>query len=71
MDARAAVFRALAPDELEDWAAERAAEAELVIADAWLPAVLENLAGVQAHSRRVADALRAAEDGHATEAGRR
>jgi hypothetical protein len=50
-------FRALGPDDLADWAAGRAADAELGVAEAWLPAVIETLAGVQDHSRRVAAAL--------------
>jgi hypothetical protein len=50
-------FRTVSHDGLEGWAADRAQSAGLAIDGTWLPAVLENLTVIQAHSKRVAAAL--------------
>lgn len=57
MRAEADRFRALGPEELADWTAGRAGEAGLSMDEPWLRVVIETLAGLQDHSRRVAAAL--------------
>jgi hypothetical protein len=58
---QASSFVRLDPDELDAWATARARLLDLKIDAAFRPAVLDNLAGLQAHAARMAEALAGAE----------
>jgi hypothetical protein len=54
-------FMTLDPVELEAWADARACDLDLPIAEAFRPAVLDNLAVLQGHAKRLSEALAKAE----------